>query len=273
MPRDRRSVLVTGGSSGIGLALAELMASRGADVALLARDPSRLGSARRFVEEACVRQGQRVLASSVDVTDAAAVRSVIDDLAGEGFDLDIVVNSAGVLDPGRFDELPLDAFERHMDIGYLGTVNTCRAVLPYLKSRSSGHIVNISSVSGFVGVYGYGAYTPVKFAVIGLSEVLRSELKPHGIHVTVVCPPDTDTPLLEREVPMRPPETQTIAGAVKPVSADFVARAIAEGIDKRRFLVVPGAESRLLYMLVRLAPGLVRRITDRAVAKARKNGS
>jgi 3-dehydrosphinganine reductase len=134
-----------------------------------------------------------------------------------------------------------------MDVNYFGTVNVLKILVPEMQKRKSGTIVNISSIAGFIGVYGYTAYGASKYAVAGFTDALRSELKPYNIHVSVVFPPDTDTPQLEYEDQFKPFITREIAGSAKLMSADFVADEIIKKVSKGKYVILPGSEGKLLY--------------------------
>ncbi len=151
-----------------------------------------------------------------------------------------------------------------------GCVWSARAAAPQMITRRSGHIVNVSSVAGFMGVFGYTAYSSAKYAVIGFSEALRSEMKPHGITVSVVCPPDTDTPGLAFEKKLRPAETDKVAGNIKAIAPSVVAEAIVAGVERGRYLIIPGFISRFYRLLKGNALWLFFAITDSDVAAARK---
>jgi 3-dehydrosphinganine reductase len=129
----------------------------------------------------------------------------------------------------------------------------------------------VSSAAGLVGVFGYTAYAPTKFAVRGFLESLRGELAPYGIHVGCSYPPDTDTPQLADENRYKPKETKEISGTIKPLSAARVAKSIVEGIEKERFAIIPDTSTKGLAKIVGIAPGLVNKVMDRSVKKARKS--
>jgi 3-dehydrosphinganine reductase len=139
--------------------------------------------------------------------------------------------------------------------------------------RGSGTIVNIASQAGFIGVFGYSAYSGSKYAVRGLSDVLRAELKPLGIHVSIVFPPDTQTPQLDFEAPLKPIETKEIAGSSRVMSAEAVSEAILNGIHKGRYVILPGTEGKLFYRLTNLLGNLTYPIMDWLVRKAQKKKS
>lgn len=266
----RRVAVVTGGSSGIGLATAESFAARGYDVAIIARDPERLATAAARIEGRRSDAGQRVAWRSADLSDAEATAAAFEELVAEGFDPDVLVNSAGVIVPGVFTEMPLEHLERNMTCGYWSVVHPCRAVAPRMVARGSGHIVNVSSVAGFLGIYGYTGYSAAKYAVMGFTEALRGEMKPAGVRVSIVCPPDTETPALEFEKSLRPAETDVIAGNIKPIPAEKVAQAIVRAVDKGSYLVIPDTLSSFYFRLKGLLPEVFYAIVDADTAKARR---
>jgi 3-dehydrosphinganine reductase len=263
-------VVVTGGGSGIGLATARQYASRGADVAIVGRTRERLVSAVEDLRNTGVMSGQRFAARVADLSTFEAAKEALDLLAADGFSPDILVNSAGVIMPGEFANMPLADFESNLDNGYWSVVYPCRAAIPRMAEKGRGHIVNVSSVAGYMGIYGYTGYSSAKYAVMGFSEALRFELKSAGIKVHVVCPPDTDTPALAKEREMRPAITDALAGSIKPISADRVAKAITSGVDKGKYFIIPDATSALYFRLKGLLPELFFGIVDGDVAKARK---
>ena len=141
----------------------------------------------------------------------------------------MLVTSAGSSHPGYFEQLDDAVFREQMDVDYFGTLHAVRAVVPSMIERGRGHLVTISSTAGLIGVFGYSAYGPAKYAVRGLAETLRPELAPHGIVVACVYPPDTRTPGFDAENELKPAETERISAAIKPREAEHVARAIVAG--------------------------------------------
>jgi len=172
-----RTVLITGGSSGIGLALARRLSEAGAHIWLMARRKPELESALARLNGAA---GSHHIVDG-DVSDWRRVAEAIAQVERESGLPDLVINSAGVTRPGYVQDLSIEIFREMMEINYLGTVHVVKAVLPGMIARSSGYIVNISSTAGLLGVFGYTAYGASKFAVRGFSDALRAEVKPLGI--------------------------------------------------------------------------------------------
>ena len=254
--------IITGGSSGIGLAVARELLQRGARVSLLARNEAQL-------QAAAAQLGGKVHTSSADVTDQAKLNAAISGLVSEQGACDILVASAGSTYPGYFERLAIETFRELMEVNYFGMLYSIRAVLPSMMDRGRGSVVGISSTAGLVGVFGYGAYVPTKFAVRGLLETLRSEMRPYGIHVGCVFPPDTETPQLTFEDPLKPPETRAISGSIKPISPLRVAKATVEGIENERFWIMADMQTRLLARFGGLARGAVTWDFDRKIRHVR----
>ncbi|MCC9741428.1 SDR family NAD(P)-dependent oxidoreductase [Streptomyces sp. MNU89] len=257
-----RHVLVTGGSSGIGRELVHQLRGAGAVVSVLALDDTDLARLRASAPDVHVR--------GVDVTDAAAVGSATDELAAAAGPVRSLFTCAGISRPGCVQDLGLGDFRAQMEVNYFGTLHAVRAVLPGMLHSGDATITCISSAAGLLGVFGYAAYGPSKFAVRGLCEVLRQELKPHGVSVTAAYPPDVDTPQLAMETPLQPPELQAISGTIKPLTAQSVATAILRGTESGRSCVFPDVRTRALSRLVGTAPWFVDRALDRTIAKVRR---
>ncbi len=265
-----KNVIVTGGSSGIGRATARMLVQRGANVAIIARRQALLEAALAEFEAERVTSAQVFQAYSADLSDWEQAQAAIAALTVEGRTPDILINAAGIAHPGYFEELPIEVFRRTMDVDFFGTLYPTKLVVPMMMARRSGHIVNFSSVAGFLGVFGYTAYGAAKFAVRGFSDVLRSELKPYGVQVHIVFPPDTDTPQLHEENKVKPLETRELAGNVKVLQPEDVAREVIRGLERNRYVIVPGFESKLYFLLANGISGVFRWYCDRAIAKARK---
>jgi len=268
---DGAQVYVVGGSLGIGLAVAQRMAALGADVTLFARRREPLEQAAEAVRAACRRPSQSVAWRQLDVADHDQVAATMQTLVAERGAPDVLINCAGRAYPRRFEEVTYAQLAETMLVNLHGCWSTIQALLPHMKGRRRGYIVNTSSVAGLIGVFGYTDYCASKFALVGFSEALRGELKPHGITVSVLCPPDTDTPGFKTENLTKPAETRAISATTKVLSAEAVADALLRGMARGTFLIIPGLDSRMGVLAKRLVPGVVYWVMDRAVAKVRSS--
>jgi 3-dehydrosphinganine reductase len=204
----------------------------------------------------------------VDVRDEAATAAAVAAAIAALGPPELVVASAGIVVPGIFTELESAAYRDTLDVNFHGAVHLVRAALPAMRARRSGRIVLISSGAGLIAFYGYTAYAPSKFALRGFAEALRSELRPDGVGVSIVYPPDTDTPQLREELRLRPAITSRLAGGARMRSADEVARAILKGVRRRRFTIAPGWEMGLLARLHSLLGPLLHRFAfDPVIAR------
>jgi len=260
--------LVTGGSSGIGLATGRELAARGAAVTLLARDETRLRAATASIGVAAPLAD--VGFARADVRDARATGEAVSAAASTRGPIDVVVTAAGYARPGYFTELTDDTFRDQVDVDYFGTLHVVRAVVPEMIERGRGHLVMVASTAALVGVFGYSAYAPAKYAVRGLAETLRPELAPLGIVVACAYPPDTDTPGLVAENEHKPFETARLSEAITPRSADAVARAVARGIERDRLVITADAQTAALARAAGVLGPYVRWSVDRTVRRARK---
>jgi len=263
--------LVTGGSSGIGLATARCLARRGCHVWILARNPARLEAALGLLEGERISPEQRFRTLSADVSDQNQVFASIDRVRGEAGTPDLVINCAGETYPGYVEKLDLEIFRQLMQINYFGSVYTTKAVLPDMLKRGSGHIVFISSMGGLISTFGYTAYCPTKFALQGFADALRQEMRPYGIRVSIVCPADTDTPQLAFEDPIKPMETRALASNGGVATPEFVADQIVKGVSRGKYLIIPGISSRMFYLLKRYLGAGFDAGMDLIIARARRN--
>ena len=265
---DKKNVYLVGGSSGIGLAAGKELARRGANILVMARREPLLKQAIEAFQQQAASPDQRFAYLALDASDPKQVEEAVNkalELIGPP---QVLINCAGRAYPHRFEDVTFDQFDETMRVNLYGAWNLTAACLPHMNA--GGHIVHTSSVAGLIGVFGYTDYCASKFAVIGFCEALRGELKPRNIAVSVLCPPDTDTPGFETENTTKPEETKAISGSVKLMSPDDVAKALLKGMVSESFLIIPGFESRGSVLIKRIWPGLVQWIMDREVDKVRK---
>jgi 3-dehydrosphinganine reductase len=235
-------VIITGGSSGIGKATAKLLAQQGANISIIARDRTKLKEAQQEIAAVKINNQQQICTFTADVSEFKEIETAINNAIAQLGNPDILITSAGIARPGYFAEIPLEVFERTMAVNYFGSLYAIRAALLAMERQKRSQIVLISSGAGLIGIFGYSAYAPSKFALRGLAESLRGELKPKGIRVSIVYPPDTDTPQLIAENKTKPPETKKITGTAQTWTAEAVGRAIIKGIEKKQTAIAPGLE-------------------------------
>jgi len=248
--------IITGGSSGIGLAVAKKLVEEGFNVTIIARREAQLAAAKNLLTESVITDEQRVITFSADVSD----RNEITDAIVNAIEIlgppDILITSAGMAHPGYFREIDIDTYEQSMAINYLGTVYAVKAALPHML-ENGGNILMVSSGAGLIGIFGYTAYSPTKFALRGFAESLHAELRQTKVQVSIVYPPDTDTPQLAQENLTKPEETKIMTDTAGVWSADTVAEHMINGIKKGKFAITPGFELTVLYRIGSLITPLI----------------
>ncbi|MGB3514487.1 MAG: SDR family oxidoreductase [Microcoleaceae cyanobacterium] len=262
--------IITGGSSGIGKEIAKLLAAEGSNISIIARNPTKLEEAKVEITATVANQAQKIITIPTNVTNRAEVETGIHRAVNEIGIPDLLITAAGISHPGYFRELPIEIFEQTMAINYFGSLYCVRAVLPMMEQQKKGQIVFISSGAGLIGIYGYTPYCPSKFAIRGLAESLRGELKLSGISVSVVYPPDTDTPQLEEENKTKPLETKRITATSGIWSAEDMAAEILRGMKKQSFAIAPGLEMTLLDKLHSLFAPIIQWYMDLIVVQTLK---
>jgi NADP-dependent 3-hydroxy acid dehydrogenase YdfG len=247
-------VLVTGAASGLGRAMATRWARAGWRVLVSDVDA-----------EAAARTAEEIGASAIalDVTDETGWAAARDWCEREWGGLDVLVNNAGVGAGGRFEKIGTADWDWIWEINVKGVVLGCRAFVPGFKARGSGHLVNVASLAGIMNLPGMSSYNVTKAAVISLSDTLRLELEPYGVHTTVVCPAFVRTNLGDR---LRSPDPAlaTLVDrlmASSKITADDVADQVFTAVARKKFLVLTHPDGRRSALLKRLG------LTDGQVRK------
>ena len=253
-----RRVLVTGGASGLGLALVRALTTRGDQVLatdLAAERPADLPAAA----------GYRQLDVRSEADWAAALEHVLQTWGG----LDLLVNNAGVAAGGRIDVTTMDDWQWIIDINLLGVVRGCRTFVPLFKEQRSGHIVNTASLAGLVHAPAMASYNTVKAGVVALSETLSHELAPFGIAVSAVCPSffrtNLHTSLQGADAEMEESATALITQARR--SAEQVAATVVRGIDARREIILTDVDGHVAWRAKRYARPVYRTVMKRVARR------
>ncbi|NKN36848.1 SDR family oxidoreductase [Agrobacterium sp. a22-2] len=239
-------VILSGGSSGIGLALAGIYLGNGSRVTLIGRSADRLQDAASRLQASRSTNADRIRLAAVDVSDATALAAAIAEAQSVFGPCDILITSAGIVLPGLLHTAADSAVREQIETNLIGTINAAQAVYAGMRQRGRGTILFISSAAALIGIPGYAAYCASKAGLTGFADSLRMEAEPAGIHVAICYPPDTDTPQLAGELAHRPPEAGVIMGHVKPWPADKVAEHIVRGLDQGRHEIFFGLTLHLL---------------------------
>lgn len=183
---NNRVVLITGASSGFGKAIAEYLSSKGFIVYGTSRNPEITNTPYEMLK--------------LDVTDDRSVKSCIAELVSREGHIDVLINNAGIAIAGSAEDLLIEEFRLQMETSFMGVVRMCREVLPHMRLKNRGLIINIGSIAGIVAVPFHSAYSSAKFALEGYTEAMRIELKPYGIKTVLLEPGDYNTGITDRRI-------------------------------------------------------------------------
>jgi len=266
-PFAGKSVIITGGSQGMGFAVAKDVVRLGGSVCIIAIDG--LKQAQREVESLRIHESQFVETILCDTTDRDKLAPLVQEYIDHRGVPDSLFNFVGYAYAQYVENLQLNDFKRNMDVNYFGQLVPTLICLPYFLKRGSGTISFTSSVCGYLGIMGYATYAPTKHALAGLAEVLRNELKPRSIKISILYPPDTRTPGFHQENETKPPECALLSEKAELLEPEAVAETFIQGILNNQFQILPG-KAKLYWRLFRFFPGWVRMLMDWEYTKARK---
>jgi NAD(P)-dependent dehydrogenase (short-subunit alcohol dehydrogenase family) len=245
---------VTGAASGIGRATALAAARRGADLYLTDIDAEGLGRAAAEIG----RAGKVTHFKAIDIRDHDALVALATEIHAAHGSMDVVMNIAGVSTWGTIDQLQHSDWQQMIDVNLVGPISVLECfVPPMIAAGRGGHVVNVSSAAGLFGLPWHAAYSASKFGLRGVSEVLRFDLRRHGIGVSLVCPGGVRTPLVETGTILGiDPESPRIRKLKErfekhAVSPERVAEKIVEGIEKNRYMVFTSRDIQVGYWFQR----------------------
>ena len=257
-------VLITGGSSGIGKALAYEYASRGFDVSISAR---RYDLLEEIAQDLKTKYKVKVLPVSADLSKEEGCRLFVEKSMEQFGRMDILINNAGISQRALFKNVSLDSIHKVMDINYWGTVNTTKFALPYLL-ESKGSVVAVSSISGFSPLPARTAYCSSKYAIHGFLEALRIEHLHDGLHVMIAAPEYTATDIRKHAVVAGGGEQgESPRDESKMLTSEYVARRIADGVKKRKRTLLIGRLGKLTVMVTKCFPKYADRLIYNYIKK------
>lgn len=263
MGNESKVAVITGAGSGLGAAMARRFADEGWRILVTDQHASR---AETVVGEL---SGDGHAAQVLDVTDPDGWRTLAERVDADFGRIDLLVNNAGVATGGMLGETPLEDWRWVLDINLMGVVRGCHEFVDRFRRQGSGHIVNVASWAGLAGAPGIASYGTAKAAVVSFSEMLRAELDPAGVRVSVLCPAFVKTGLTET---MRAPDDSYSARVQRwmeksGVSAEDVAGVVVDAVRSGRFLLLTHPETRWQYRIKRWFPGLYYRMLMRTMKK------
>jgi 3-dehydrosphinganine reductase len=269
LPFSGKLAVVTGASKGIGKATAAEIVRLGGSVCIIARDAEVLTAAREELERTRLSDEQIVASISADCAKMEELKQPLTAFIEQRGAPHLLVNNVGFSCAGYAQELSFEQYQRTMEVNYYGQLAPTLVCLPHMLEAGGGHLSFVSSMMGYFGIVGYVAYAPAKFAVVGLAEALRHELKPYNITVSVIYPPDVDTETLHRENETKPEECVIMSRGGGLLSAERCARIYVSGILKNQFDILPG-NAKPIWRAYRYAPQIVRQVLDHMHRSARK---
>jgi len=268
-PFKGKFAIIPGGSKGMGKATAKLFLQLGGSVCIIARSMDALNETQDEYNKLKLEETQFVEIISCDTTDMDKLKPLITDVIKKHKVPDYLFNFVGYAYAQYLEQLTLEDFKRNMDVNYYGQLVPTLIVLPYFLEGKQGYITFTSSIMGFMAIMGFTTYCPSKYALFGLAEVLRHELLPYNIKVSILFPVDTDTPGLAEENKIKPQECKIISDSGTLMTAEEVADEFIKSILEEHFEILPG-EAAIQIKDMRANPDDMRGVLDRLYKRARR---
>jgi len=268
-PFKGKFAIIPGGSKGMGKATAKLFIQLGGSICIIARGMDALNKTQEECYKLKSEESQFVEIISCDTTDMDKLKPLITDVINKHKVPDYLFNFVGYAYVQYLEQLTLEDFKRNMDVNYYGQLVPTLIVLPYFLEGKQGYITFTSSIMGFMAIMGFTTYCPSKYALFGLAEVLRHELLPYNIKVSILFPVDTDTPGLAEENKIKPQECKIISDSGTLMTAEEIANEFIKSILEGRFEILPG-EAAIQIKDMRANPDDMRGVLDRLYKRARR---
>lgn len=268
-PFKGKFAVIPGGSKGMGKATANLFVKLGGSVCIIARDINAL----KETQEECIKlksdNSQFIEIIACDATDMDKLKSLLTDVIKIHKVPNYLFNFVGFAYVQYLEKLTLNDFKRNMDGNYYGQLVPTLILLPYFMEAKDGYITFTSSVLGFMAIMGYATYVPSKYAIFGLAEILRHELVPYNIKVSILFPVDTDTPGFAEENKLKPPECTIISQSSTLMKAEEVAEIFIKNVLEGCFEILPG-DAAIQLKTMRTNPDGIRGVLDSLYKRARR---
>jgi 3-dehydrosphinganine reductase len=268
-PLKGKIAIIPGGSKGMGKATAKLVIQLGGSICIIARGIEELKKTAEECNKLKRDDSQLIEIIACDTTNMNQLKPLLTDFIKKHKVPDYLFNFVGYAYVQYLEKLTLEDFKKNMDVNYYGQLVPTLIILPYFMEAKNGYIAFTSSVMGFMAIMGYATYVPSKFAIVGLAEILRHELLPYNVKVSVLFPVDTNTPGFEEENKLKPQECKIISETGKVMSPEDVAEFYIQSILEERFEILPG-EAAIQIKGMREKPDEIRGVTDSLYKRARR---